>query len=458
MCAQWFSGPLRSPIVFGLVNPNIYEKGAVLAKLGKDEIVTIQILHEKRVSNCEIAQKLGVSEGAVRYHLRRKAQGAIDGRKKRTLIEKYALEGAVELWWRDQEQVLKGKRPPSIRALFDYLIEEHAFRGSYKAIRSYARSHFPAPKKRPHRRVETPPGVQTQTDWFEAGEVTLGFEQGPVKLYGFVMVLSHSRKAALIWSRSMDQLAWHHCHNEAYKRLGGVASVNRIDNLKTGIGVGAGPWGQVNAAYKVYARTMGFHVDACEPGCPKQKGKVENRVGHLERLNVSGRSFESLEQLQQWTDTKVEAMDCQRICVATGLTVAASWDAEKKLLRALPIFLPKPFDLVRQAPVHDDCLVCFEGRRYEVPFEYVDRTLEVRGCSGTVQIVNRETGRIVASYPRHSMERLLLLPDGQKGQETDRLLPPKPLGRMARKIQQLAAEEVQRRSVQWYAELAEVAR
>ena len=40
----------------------------------------------------------------------------------------------------------------------------------------------------------------------------------------------------------MDQLAWHHVHNEAYRRLGGVAAVNRIDNLKTGIvhGCGAG--------------------------------------------------------------------------------------------------------------------------------------------------------------------------------------------------------------------------
>jgi hypothetical protein len=48
------------------------------------------------------------------------------------------------------------------------------------------------------------------------------------------MVLSHSRKEAVVWSRSMDQLAWHHVHNEAYLRLGGVAAVNRIDNLKTG--------------------------------------------------------------------------------------------------------------------------------------------------------------------------------------------------------------------------------
>jgi len=35
----------------------------------------------------------------------------------------------------------------------------------------------------------------------------------------------------------MDQLAWHRVHNGAFKRIGGIAAVNRIDNLKTGVAV-----------------------------------------------------------------------------------------------------------------------------------------------------------------------------------------------------------------------------
>jgi hypothetical protein len=58
--------------------------------------------------------------------------------------------------------------------------------------------------------------------------------------------------------------SWHHVHNEAYRRLGGVATVNRIDNLKTGIARGCGAWGEVNEQYHTYARTLGFLVDACE--------------------------------------------------------------------------------------------------------------------------------------------------------------------------------------------------
>jgi hypothetical protein len=69
----------------------------------------------------------------------------------------------------------------------------------------------------------------------------------------------------------MDQLAWHHAHNEAFRRLGGVPATLRIDNLKTGIGWGAGPWGEINLAYRSYARSLCFHIDACLPRCPEDK-------------------------------------------------------------------------------------------------------------------------------------------------------------------------------------------
>jgi len=56
-------------------------------------------------------------------------------------------------------------------------------------------------------------------------------------------------------------------------RLGGVAAVNRIDNLKTGISQGAGPWGEANVQYGTYAKTMGFHVDACLPPITPAEGQ-----------------------------------------------------------------------------------------------------------------------------------------------------------------------------------------
>jgi transposase len=370
------------------------------------------------------------------------------------------LDQAVQTWWEEElrrRDEAKEKRPPAADALHDYLWEEHGFDGSYKAVLRYVRAKFPGPKIRPYRRVETPPGAQTQSDWMEI-TLDLGDETGPTPLYGFVMRLSHSRKKAVVWSRRKDQLAWLHCHNEAYKRLGGIAAINRIDNEKTAISKGAGPWGVINPVYRSYARTMGFHVDACEVRCPEQKGKVERGVGEVKELELGRRRFESLVELQAYTDRRLEDESRKRVCPATGKTVHETWEIERLLLHALPATLPAPFDLVQDCPVHKDCTIRFEGRTYAVPFAYVRKKVEVRGESGTVNVVDSRTGQALVKYPRHTAARIQIDPRCYEGKATAEVQAPKPLGRMSRKLLELAAEPVQRRSIDYYAALQEVAR
>ncbi len=325
--------------------------------------MALQVLKEKGESNRAIAKRLGVTEGSIRHHLGR--QGVRDGRAKPSLIDQLGLEQVVEHWWRSQVESLPCGRPPNVKSLWMFLIDDHHYPGSYKSVRKYAREQFAAPKKRPFRRVETPPGAQTQSDWLE---LTIDIsERDPVKLYGFIMTLSHSRMTAVVWSRSMNQLAWQRVHNEALLRLGGVAAVNRIDNLKTGVSRGSGPWGEINPCYQAYARTMGFHVDPHEVRQPQQKGKAERRVSAVKRLDLRQR-FDSLEHLQRYTDNALSRDASIRVCPVTGQTVYQTWLAEKQLLRPLPMTLPEPFDLIKHCDVHKDCTIRFEGRTYVVPF------------------------------------------------------------------------------------------
>ena len=426
-----------------------------MAKLTKDEIVALQVLKQKGESNRAIARRLGVSEGAVRYHLRRREADAKDGRRKRCLIEQLELAEAVKHWWQSQTEVLPEGRSPNVQGLWQHLVDEHQYPGSYKSVRKYVRVTFPAPKLRPFRRVETPPGAQTQSDWLEV-KIDLA-EQGFTTLYGFVMTLSHSRMTAVIWSRSMNQLAWQRVHNEAFKRLGGVAAVNRIDNLKTGVAHGSGPWGKINENYRAYARTMGFHVDPHEVRQPQQKGKAERRVGAIKRLDLK-QPFTSLEALQEYTDRQLLRDARTRKCPITGQSVHDTWQSERKLLRPLPATLPEPFDLVRVCRVHKDATIRFEGRTYTVPFPYAYRTVEVRGCSGFLQIVDRKSGLLLKRYPRHTEQLLLIDPGCYEGASTSHVEAPRPLGRMARRLDRIAAQPIQLRSIDIYAQLAEVAR
>ena len=422
--------------------------------------MTLKILRLKGETNQAIAKRLDVTEGAVRYHLRRQAENAADGREKLSLVEQLQLVEVVDFWWADQVASLAANRPPSVKALWSYLVDEYDYDGSYKSVRKFVRQRFPKPVKRPFRRIETPPAAQVQSDWLET-KVKLRSDDGVVevvKLYGFVMTLSHSRKTAVIWSPSMDQLAWHHVHNEAFKRLGGIAAVNRIDNLKTGVASGSGVWGKINQAYAGYARTMGFHVDPHEARQPQQKGKVERRVGAFKKLDFS-RVFVSFGDLQIYTDETLARDSIVRKCPVTGKSVHETWLSERELLRPLPATLPQPFDAIKQAPVHKDCTIRFEGRTYSVPYPFAGKKVEVRGCSGTVQIVDPKTGEILKEYPRNTEVLLHIDPDcyaPMDGSNAGEIPTPLPLGRVARRLEEIASRGVATRSIDFYAALADV--
>jgi transposase len=422
-------------------------------KLTPEEIVTLMVLKRKGQSNTQIAQALDVCEGTVRYHVRRAGQG--DGRQGKPR-KADTLADAIAVWMAPRPgdaPELEARRPGNLHALHDWLRCEHAYTGSYKSVLRFVRAHYPRPRLRPYRRVETPPGAQAQVDWGEFADLDVG--AGLQKLYAFVMVLSHSRKEVLVWSQRMDQLSWHHAHGEALRRLAGVPAVLRIDNLKTGIAKGAGPWGQVNDAYRAYAKAVGFHVDACLPRCPEHKGKVENKVRFVRRrLRLSGR-FADLAGLQKQTDEQLADSDSRRLCPATGQTVQQSFEAERALLRPLPI-LPEPFDHVATRPVQRDCTVNFEGRSYSVPFVLVGLAVEVRGCAAVVQVWHE--GRVVAEHPRHTQERLLIDPSHYEGDGDERVAAPVPLGRMGQRWQEILAMPVEQRPLDLYAALAEVSR
>ena len=75
-----------------------------------------------------------------------------------------------------------------------------------------------------------------------------------------------------------------------------------------------------------------------------------------------------------------------------------------------------------------------------------------------MQILDPQTAAVLVSYPRHTPERILIDPACYEGTGTAGCCPPKPLGRMARKLQEIAVLPVERRPVDLYAALAEVAR
>ena len=420
-------------------------------RLRREEVMTIEVLHERGMSNRAIARQLGVHEHAVRYRLARPQAGARDGRADKPFAAAPWAE-AIASWM----QAAEAGGGMNGRALYEWLVAEHGYGGSYKAVQRYVRAHYGRPAVRVRRRVETPPGAQAQADWGEFPGVDVG--DGAMTLHAFHLVLSHSRMEAIVWAARQDELAWLAVHNGALTRLGGVPAVIRVDNTKTAIvqrrrAMGHGeralrglcphaalPRGRDAAAG---ARGEG-QGRAADPGAQDGLRSAAPRLARC-RGAAGGDAMPRCAQSAE-----------RRLCPATGETVWTSFLAEQPLLQPLPGCLPEPFDLVVQRRVARDATVSFEGRTYSVPFRFAEQVVEVRGCAGTVQVWAE--AELVAAHPRHTRQRLLIDPTHYDGPSTDRVAAPTPLGRMGRKLQERWALAPQRRPIDLYAALAEVAR
>jgi len=101
-------------------------------------------------------------------------------------------------------------------------------------------------------------------------------------------------------------------------------------------------------------------------------------------------------------------------------------------------------------------MVSFEGRRYSVPFRFVRQEVEVRGLAGRVRIL--KDCSLITEHPRGGAAVIVKDEAHYEGENSERVIAPQPLGRMARRLQEQAATPVHHRSIDLHARLAEVAR
>jgi transposase len=387
-----------------------------------------QEMKRRDVSVRRIAAQLAVDESTLRYRLKR-GLDAPDGRRDRVS----AVAGweerieAVLARFGDTRVVPDGHGRCQTQVLHGVLTREFGFTGSYQAVRRYLKRRFVAPVQAV-RRVETPPGVQAQHDWFDFQGRIAGEWRA---LHGLIGTLSASR-ATFVWvSPTMSQVAWQTGHLALFTRYGGVPLWVRIDNLKTGVASGAGSTAVLTPAFQTFARTCGFAVDPCRAATGSDKGKVERAVrtrrgAFSDLLQID---WASLEVFQQALDRRAGEMHTLRRSPLSGTTILEALTAERAVLQPLPSVF-EPFDCVVARRVSRDCLVSFEGRRYSVPFAAVGRTVEVRGTARDVVILS--DGCELARHARHTPGRLLLRPEHYDGESTTTVRAPTPLGRRAR--------------------------
>ena len=182
------------------------------------------------------------------------------------------------------------------------------YTGSYSGVKRYVHQVRPQPV-RPSLKLVFEPGECVQWDWADCGKLQVGNTSR--RLYGFVMVMCHSRMMYVQFTLSHSQEHLLTCQRQGYEFMGGVASTVMCDNDKCAIqhhdrhGVVL-----LNPRYRDFIHHYGLEdedVHACTPRCPEQKGRVENGVHYLRVNFLPGRTFMSLAEantsVRLWMDT-----------------------------------------------------------------------------------------------------------------------------------------------------------
>lgn len=392
-----------------------------MAKLREDHVTIAREMRARQVPIRRIAAQLGVDESTIRYHLTR-PPAAPDGRR----VRASRLDGWAERLAAVQARF--GDSPCSAAVLHAVLVREFGCPGSYQAVRRYLRRHGEATPIQAIRRIETPPGVQAQHDWFE---FDVCIDQQPQHCYGLIGTLAHSR-ATFVWvSATMTQVAWQTGHLALFRGYGGVPLWVRIDNLKTAVARGAGARAVLTPAFHAFAQSCGFQVDPCRPAMGSDKGKVERQVRIHRTIfaDLFVTAWPTLDALQRALDQRAAEHLTAARCPATGTTIAEALAAERVVLQPVPP-MHEPFDCIVARHVSRDCLVSFESRRYSVPFAWIGHDVEVRGTAQHVVVL--AAGHEITRHPRRTARRLVLDARHYEGPSTATVRAPTPLGRRAR--------------------------
>lgn len=293
----------------------------------------IRILDARGVSWREIARQLGVSRDTVRKYATMEDCSPKPAVRKgrRSLID--AHSETVDSWLA-ADRLMPRKQRHTARRVYDRLVEEEGFQGSYSSVQRYVRR---------WREEHRPDGDgYLELDWragamqVDFGEAVATIGGGDVKVHCLVATFPHSnmRYVAAMPGENAECV----CEGltQIFDHIGMAPRVLVLDNA-TGAGHRVA-WNKV-AVVRVFAMFCDHYrleTRFCNPYSGNEKGSVENAVGFLRRnLMVPKPNAESHRQL-----TRHLLSRCDTIADAdhyrSGRPIRELFDEDRGELQPLP--------------------------------------------------------------------------------------------------------------------------
>ena len=268
------------------------------------------------------------------------------------------------------------------------------YSGSYSTLRTYIKGHRSKPKA-PVIRFETPPGAQAQMDW---STYTIDFTQeGRRRVQLFSYILGYSRRQYIRFTERQDFETTVRQHVVAFEHLGGAAATCLYDNMKVVVARWEDGQPIYNPRFLSFATHYGFKPWACEPRRPETKGKIERPFDYAEKNLLNGRTFRSLEHLNEVARWWLSEVNDRRIHGTTKRPPLELHSEEKPHLIELPAIRFDTAQVVYRR-VDSEGFINYADNRYSVPWRLIGQLIPIRILEDHLEIFNSMIDRMASHH------------------------------------------------------------
>lgn len=310
------------------------------------------LLHESGMAVRQIARQFGLSRQAVDAIIGQRGEMPAVGRTPKTQLDPELL------------RQLHRECGGWIQRVHEKLQEQHGIAVKYSTLTDRLRklgiSHNTEPRCD---RVPDEPGAEMQHDTSEY-IVLLGEQR--VKVVASLIYLRYSKRRYLQFYRSFNRFKMKCFLHRALLHWGYAAGQCIVDNTNLARYIGTGARAVIAPEMAAFSRERGFVFICHEKGHSDRKAGEERSFWFVETNFFPGRTFQSLadlnEQALEWSTVRLE----HRPQGKAKLIPAKSFEHEVNFLKALPPFLPAPYQ-THSRDIDQYGYAPFDGNHFWIP-------------------------------------------------------------------------------------------